>query len=190
MRPFPGVVAEVVALSVVLASARAVPAGPPFAVYIIVAQLLSTYLIHCPAHYLLGNFAGIRFGEIRFRRTSLARAFPTKARRFVGLLPTLSLSTEKPSMAQASRRGIAAMYAAGAVASMGSALLIAVAATLAEPVPYSVPAWAIALGYLLFDILFSPRSGDLMRSKRALKGLSPPIRGPEASNLGASTTGV
>ena len=82
------------------------------------------------------------------------------------------------------------MYAAGAVASMGSALLIAVAATLAEPVPYSVPAWAIALGYLLFDILFSPRSGDLMRSKRALKGLSPPIRGPEASNLGASTTGV
>ncbi len=190
MKPLPGVAAEVVALSVMLASASAVPAGPSFAVYIIVMQLLSTYLIHCPTHYLLGTFAGIRFRDIRFRRTSLARAFPTRARRFVGLLPTLTLSTAKPSMARASRRGIAAMYAAGAVASMGSALLLAVAATLAEPVPYSAPAWAIALGYLLFDIVFSSRSGDLMRSKKALKGLSPPIHGPETANLGTSPTRV
>ncbi|MDG6938247.1 MAG: hypothetical protein JRN42_06890 [Nitrososphaerota archaeon] len=169
MKPLPGIVAEIFALAVLLAASRAVPAGPYFGLYVVLAQLLSTFLIHCPAHYVVGAAGGIRFRELRFGRTSLARVLPASLGKVASLIPILTLSTEKRTLSQATRRSAAAMFAAGVVASVGSPLLIAAAATLAEPFVYSAFAWVVALGYLLFDVVFSPRSGDLMRAAEALK---------------------
>ena len=79
MRPLTGIVLEVLALSVFLALAPLAPRGLPFALYIVLAQLVATYLIHCPAHYLVGNATGISFRSIRFGRTTLARVLPGRA---------------------------------------------------------------------------------------------------------------
>ena len=57
------------------------------------------------------------------------------------------------------------MFASGTVASVSSAIAIAIAATLAEPPVYAALTWAVAVGYLIFDAVFSPRSGDLMRAR-------------------------
>jgi hypothetical protein len=55
------------------------------------------------------------------------------------------------------------------VASTGSALVIATAASLVEPLTYELLAWLLALAYLAFDVVFSPKSGDLMRARTALR---------------------
>ena len=170
MRPFYGVSAEVALLGGFLALAPAVPGGLVFALYVVAAELLATYLLHCPAHYLVGAALGLRFQRMSIGRTTLARVLPGRVASLARLLPVLTLSTDKSSLAVSSRRRVAAMYASGTVASVLSALAIAITAVCLEPSEYSVPALIVALAYLAFDSAFSPRSGDLMRARRALSG--------------------
>lgn len=168
MRPLTGVVLEVLALSAFLTLAPFAPRGLPFALYVVLAQLVATYLVHCPAHYFVGSATGIGFRSIHFGRTTLTRVLPKRAAGIARLLPVLFLSTERSSLARASRRRAASMYASGTVASCASAVMIALVATWAELPVYSALAWGVAAAYILFDVVFSPRSGDLMRARAAL----------------------
>ncbi len=170
MRPLFGVVAEMAALSCLLALSLFIPRGLPFGAYVVAAELLATYLLHCPGHYLVGTAMGIHFRKMTLGRTTLARVLPKKAARLAHLLPVLTLIADKPSLSAVSRRRAAAMYASGTFASVSSTLLIALASTWAEPPLYSAPAWGVAVGYLAFDLVFSPRSGDLFRARAALRG--------------------
>ena len=171
MRPATGVAIELLALTLVLGPALVVPPGLPFALYVVLVQLLATYLIHCPAHYVVGTVLGIRFRAIRLGKSTLARGLPPRLAGLSSSLPVVTLSTEKSSLARASRREVAAMYASGTVASVGSAIVIAAAATIVEAPTYSALAWGVALLYLFFDAVFSPRSGDLARARSAAKML-------------------
>ncbi|HEY6283844.1 MAG TPA: hypothetical protein VIW22_07970, partial [Nitrososphaerales archaeon] len=62
----------------------------------------------------------------------------------------------------------AAMYASGTVASVSSAFVIAGVATTTEAFLPAVIAWLFAIGYLMFDVVFSPKSGDIMKARAAL----------------------
>ena len=167
MRPMTGVVLEVVALAGVLALAPHVPAGPAFALYVLIAEFAATFLIHCPAHYFTGLGLGIGFTEMRLGRSTLARVLPRRLARVTRILPILTLAAERQSLARSSNGKAAAMYASGTVASVSAAFVIAGTATLAEPILYASFAWALALIYLAFDLRFSPRSGDLSRAMAA-----------------------
>lgn len=169
MKPLTGVISEAFLLVVLLAASRTVPPGVLFGLYVVVVQLLSTYLIHCPAHYVVGTIGGIKFREIRLGRTSLVQALPARLGKVASAMPILTLSTEKRTLSRASRRRAAAMFAAGAVASTSSPLLIAAALTLTEPIAYSILAWIIAFAYLSFNVIFSPKAGDLRRAREVLK---------------------
>jgi hypothetical protein len=169
VRPAVGVLVELVVFVVVLSLGTFVPAGLSLALYVVIAQLTATYLIHCPAHYLVGSALGIRFREMRIGRTALARVLPVRLAGIARLVPVLSLSTQRDSIVNVSKRRAAAMYASGTVASVSSAIAIAAVATSAEPLTYAALAWAVAVGYLLFDAVFSPRSGDLMRARISLR---------------------
>ncbi len=169
MRPAIGISLELFALACTLAIARAVPSGPVYYLYLLVAQFLATYLIHCPAHYVAGRFAGIRFRSIRIGRTTLTRALPARFKSLGRLLPILTLSTEKASLSGVSRPRIKAMYFAGTVASSGSAFFIAAAVAFSGLWVPSVLTWTLAIGYLLFDIVFSPKSGDVMRARALVR---------------------
>lgn len=160
-----------VSLALLLGIAPFVPSGLILSAYVVLAELLSTYLTHCPAHYLVGRALGIRFRAIRVGKTTLARALPRSLAGLARFFPILTLSTEKSSLVGSSRRKVAAMYASGTAASVGSAVAIALATTALEPYPLSAIAWAIALFYLVFDLVFSPRSGDISRARAALRML-------------------
>lgn len=168
MKPAIGILAEVAALAMVLASGALVPAGLLFGLYVVAAELLATYLVHCPAHYVIGTVVGIRFRQIRFGRTTLARALPEGLSPLAKLFPVLTLVTAKDSFAGMSRKRLALMYEAGAFASTSIALFVAAAATFVEAPPYAALAWVVGLGYLAFDLAFSPKSGDLARARAAL----------------------
>jgi hypothetical protein len=168
MKPLLGVLIEIAALAVLLALIPFVPMGLPLCLYVVIAELMATYLVHCPAHYLVGRIVGIRFRRIRLGKTTLANILPARLARLTRLFPVLTLSTVKSSLAGVSKKEVAMMYQAGTVASVCSALLIAAAATLVEPPLYAALAWAVALGYLIFDLVFSPKSGDLSRARAAL----------------------
>jgi hypothetical protein len=165
LRPLAGVSAELLALTAVIWAGYFVPSGISYLIYVVAAQLLATYLIHCPAHYFVGRAFGIRFTRIGLGKTTLARALPPQLGRIAGLIPILTLSIDKTSFAGLPQSRISAMYMSGVVASSAIAFAIAAAVT-GGPVWTTVAAWLVALGYLLFDIVFSPRSGDVMRARR------------------------
>jgi hypothetical protein len=165
-----GVVLEMLFLAGVLSLSVVTPPGAIFALFIVVTELLSTYLVHCPAHYVVGMLLGVRFRAMRLGKTTLARVLPSGLSSASRLIPIVTLETDKESLARSGRTKVAAMYASGTVASVSSAVAIAAVASLAEPVLYSAIAWLVALGYFLFDLLFSPKSGDLYRAKKALRG--------------------
>jgi hypothetical protein len=165
-----GVLLEVAVLGAILGAGRLIPSGIPFAIFVVASQLAATYLTHCPAHYMVGAIVGIRFGSIRRGRTTLAKVLTGKLAGLAGVIPILTLSTVKNSLTGKSRVRVASMYAAGTFASVTSAFVIAAAATWMEAPTYAALAWAVALGYLAFDVVFSPRSGDLMKARAALRG--------------------
>jgi hypothetical protein len=169
MKPVHGIAIELGVLALLIAPVGIIQPGPYLWLYIILVELASTFLIHCPAHYLVGSVLGIRFTSIRLGRTTLAKVLPRSLSRVTSLIPILTLSTDKASLSGVSRRRRAYMYASGTVASAGSALVIATAASLVEPLTYELLAWLVALGYLAFDVVFSPKSGDLMRARVALR---------------------
>jgi hypothetical protein len=156
-------------LALLIAPVGIIQPGPFLWLYIILVELASTFLIHCPAHYLVGSVLGIRFTSIGLGRTTLAKVLPRALSQVTKLIPILTLSTDKASLSGVSRRRRACMYASGTVASAGSALVIATFASLVEPFTYEFLALLSALAYLAFDIVFSPKSGDLMRARKALR---------------------
>jgi hypothetical protein len=168
MRPGLAVSLEIVCLAGVLAVALVVPAGILAAVYILAAEFAATFLIHCPAHYIVGRILGIRFTNMRLGRTTLARVLPPSVAGLARLVPILTVSTDRASLSEISKGRAAAMYASGAIASTSAAFMVAAGATLSEPLAYAALAWAFALIYLVFDVIFSPRSGDLRRARVAL----------------------
>lgn len=168
MRPILGISAEIAILAGVAAGSSLVPRGLAFAIYVLVAEGAGTYLVHCPAHYIVGRVVGIRFRTIRLGRTTLARVLPPRFAGLARLVPILTLSTEKTSLAKTSKGRAAAMYASGTIASVSSAFLISGMATLSEPSIPAAVAWLVALGYFAFDVVFSPRTGDLSKARAAL----------------------
>lgn len=169
MRPVLGILVEVVVLSVIIGGVLVIPSGLTFALYVVVVELAATYLVHCPAHYIVGGVVGIRFRNIRFGQTTLARVLPGRFAGLTRLVPILTLSTDKASLAKASKVKCAAMYASGTVASVTSAFVIAGAATVTEALLPAAIAWLVAVGYLVFDVVFSPKNGDLSRARAALR---------------------
>jgi len=166
---FAGILLELVALAGILLLPLWLPGGLSLGAYVVFAQLTSTYLVHCPAHYVVGRAVGVRFRELRLGKTTLARALPNKLKGLARPLPILTLVTDKSSIAKVSRRRLAVMYASGTVASTVSAFAIAAASTLAEQPPFFLLTWAVGLAYLAFDLVFSPRTGDLRRARAVLE---------------------
>jgi hypothetical protein len=157
--------AELLALGAVIGVGYLIPYGAAFLIYVVAAELSATYLIHCPAHYVVGRAVGIRFSRIGLGRTTLSRALPPRFGRIAGLIPILTLTVDKATIANLSRSRASAMYMSGVIASSASAIVIAAAVT-PGPLWTAIVAWLVALGYLLFDIMFSPKSGDVMRARR------------------------
>jgi hypothetical protein len=167
MRPATGVTIELAALAGVLLAVRFVPGGPQFLIYALASELLATYLVHCPAHYVVGTALGMRFRRIKIGRTTLARTISPRLAGLSGIFAVPTLVPDRNSLSATSPRRAAAMYASGTLASVASAFVVAAAFTASLSTLSALLAWGVAVGYLVFDAVFSPRTGDLMRARRA-----------------------
>jgi hypothetical protein len=169
MKPALGISLELLTLALSLGLAPFIPSGLLFGLYVVCAQLLASYLLHCPAHFIVGSALGIKFSGVHLGRTTISKSISPRLGRVARLMPVPYLSTEAASVASASPRRAAAMYASGVSASVSSALLIAAAATSSEPLAYAAIAWGVAVAYLASDLVLSPKSGDLRRARLAMR---------------------
>lgn len=167
MRPVLGVALELTALVSVLLPWTLVH-GVVRVIYVLAAMSLATYLVHCPAHYLVGIPMGIRFERIRLGRTALVRILPHRLRGLARTIPILALSVDKGSLSSVSPARTRAMYYSGVVASCASAVVLAAAVSLLGDFVLSAMAWAFALGYTAFDTATSPKFGDVARARKSL----------------------
>jgi hypothetical protein len=183
LRPALGVLIEIAALAAVALAGILIPGGLPYLLYVAVAELIATYLIHCPAHYFVGRVLGIRFVSMGLGMTTLAKALPPQLSRFARLFPILTLKTDRTSLSRAGKRKASAMYASGTVASVLSAFLVAAWITPSASLNLLIVAWVIAVCYLFFDLVFSPQSGDFMRARRAMAASGPESVGAQKRDV-------
>ena len=166
MRPFFGVALELVALAIVAYLASALVNWYPLSVLVLfIAQILTTVLIHCPAHYLVGRLLGIEFSGIRLGRSSAVRLLPTSLERIGGLLVVFTLKVDPRSKMSAPPKRLRVMFLAGVVASLGSAITFAIIVSLTGNHVIGLITWLFAIAYAASDILFSPKAGDLMKAR-------------------------
>ena len=137
------------------------------AVLLLVLQAATTFLIHCPAHYLVGGVLGIRFNRISLGPSTITNALPPSLRGLGRVVPVFRLSVNKETSRAASPGRLKAMYLSGVTASAGSSAVIAVAVTLTGTVLASTLTWSFALLYLFSDVFLSPKGGDVMRARMA-----------------------
>jgi hypothetical protein len=176
LRPIVGILAELAALAALWWAGFLLPSGFVYLLYVILAELLSTYLVHCPAHYLVGRALGIRFVDMRLGRTTLAKALPPRFSKFARLMPIFTLRSEKESLLRAGAGRASVMYASGTLASVLSAFSVAAWTTPGAQVGLILATWGTAILYLVFDVVFSPRSGDIMRARKArIRSASEPV---------------
>ena len=167
MRPILGVALELIALAAVLAFVGWFPAGGVVsAILVLLAQALTTFLIHCPAHFVVGSLSGLKFRRISLGQTTLVSALPSSLKPFGRLLPIPYLSVDRGSLKRTSPRRLGAMYLSGVIASAGSGLAFAAIVTLRGNPFATILTWVFAIAYLLSDAIASPKTGDAMRARR------------------------
>ncbi|MBI3859647.1 MAG: hypothetical protein HY296_05335 [Thaumarchaeota archaeon] len=166
MRPAIGVAAELSALILSLIPMAFLPSSSIRLLYLLVAQGLATYLIHCPAHYVTGSLMGIRFSDMRIGRTTLARALPSRLAPLARLVPIVTLKADKASLRGSSPSRGSLMFLSGVVASSGAAIIVAAVVAIGRNPIETAATVAFAIFYLFFDLAFSPKTGDVARARR------------------------
>ena len=173
MRPVVGVALELVAMVGVLTAAGLLVGWHPLSILVVLAaQAVTTVLIHCPAHYVVGRALGIRFSRIRLGRSTMGGALPGPLRRVGALMVVFSLSVDPASKQSVPRGRLRLMYLSGVAASVSSAFALAAAFTLVGDAFAAPVAWLFALAYLATDVALSPKAGDVSRARATQ---SPPL---------------
>lgn len=176
MRPIIGIAIELVALSVALTAASMYPLGGTLEVVAVLAlQVIAAFLIHCPAHYLVGSALGIRFSSISVSRSGLVKGFPPRLAKLDLPLPTFHLSVSRKSRHTAPTRRLQLMFASGAIASITAVVALAVSETFSGSLAVSIVAWLFALVYLSSEIVLSTKAGDFMRARSAGRKRPAPV---------------
>ncbi len=170
MRAVLGVSIEVLLMAVVLVAATHSGLGFPYSLLaLILAQVLSTFLVHCPAHYAVGRLLGIRFDSITFGKTSMSAALPVPLRRAASYLVVFSVRVNRGSLRDSTPRRARAMYFSGVSASVASAFLFAIYVTSTGAFLSAFLCFVFAFVYLASDAIFSPKVGDIARARRLTK---------------------
>jgi len=121
---------------------------------------------HSLAHFIVGSSVGIKFKYYRVGRSSISKlALPIR----LLSIPVLTLIIDHPSLNSVSWIGKAAMYASGAIVSMTLPLIVAVYAFNRLSVSLWLILLVVVIANLLFDLYYSPKSGDLSRIRGPTK---------------------
>jgi hypothetical protein len=115
---------------------------------------------------------GIKFSGLVVGRSALRKS-SSRAVRLIGeRAVTPVLIVDRASLARASPLRRKAMFYSGVTASTAAPFLVALYASLTGDPLSTLTAVIVAIGYLTFNIFYSPRTGDIHRA-RLLGGSSP-----------------
>jgi hypothetical protein len=169
MRALFGVVLELIVLSIIAYVASALASWYPLSLLVLLlAQVLTTILVHCPAHYIVGRALGIRFSRIMLGRSTAVRVLPKSLKRIGSLLIVFTLTVDPESKKTISPKRLRTMFLAGVSGSLGSAVIFAFAVSLAGDYVAGLITWLFAFAYMATDFVFSPKAGDLMRARAVM----------------------
>jgi len=144
----------------------------PRALVLLLAQGIILYAVHCPSHYIVGRMVGIKFSGLAVGRSALRKSSSRVVRQIGERAMTPVLIVDRASLARASPLRRKAMFYSGVAASTATPFLITLyASLLGDPVSI-LATLLVAIGYLVFNIFYSPRTGDVYRA-RLLGGFSP-----------------
>jgi hypothetical protein len=90
----------------------------------VASRLVAYFCEHAFSHWLVGRAFGIRFTCYGLHGTSHPQHYPPGARFFFSHLPLLSARADPTSLAQATPKARAVMYAAGTVATVAASAAI------------------------------------------------------------------
>ena len=139
---------------------------------LLLAQGIILYAVHCPSHYVVGRMVGIRFSGLVVGRSALRKSSSRVVRLIGERAVTPVLIVDRGSLARVSPLRRKAMFYSGVTASTTAPFLVALYASLTGD-PISILATLIvSIGYLTFNVFYSPRTGDVYRAK-LLGGVSP-----------------
>ena len=138
---------------------------------LLLAQGVILYAIHCPSHYVVGWMVGIKFSGLAVGRSALKKSGSRIVRLIGERAVTPVLIVDRASLARVSPLRRKAMFYSGVTASTAAPFLVALYASLTGD-PISILATLVlAIGYMNFNIFYSPRTGDVHRAR--LLGVSP-----------------
>lgn len=131
----------------------------------LISMAMLVFFPHCLAHYIVGRLVGVRFEYYRIGRSGIAKLNIPVVSSAANKLPVLTLKANRASLARLNSTRIWAMFSAGALASM-ILPYVAIAESVGR-LPLFLTEFLILVATLnlLFDLFYSPRSGDLSRAR-------------------------
>lgn len=176
LKPEVGISLELsLAVVVSLAAADAPVSLKYYPLVLLLFQFLLTFLLHCPAHFIVGSALGIRFTGLYLGRTSLASGGPPGLRRVTSMLVVLTLRTDRDSVSRVNKKRRQAMYLSGVAASVSSAFIFALLSVSLGSATVTAVTFAFAFAYLAFNLVFSPKTGDIRRALSVSRPRGPPL---------------
>src|SRR5712692_3578754 len=139
---------------------------------LLLAQGITLYAVHCPSHYVVGRIVGIRFSGLVVGRSALRKSTSRVIRLIGERAVTPVLIVDRGSLARVSLLRRKAMFYSGVTASTTAPFLVAVYASLRGDPISTLATLIVSIGYLTFNVFYSPRTGDVYRAK-LLGGVSP-----------------
>jgi hypothetical protein len=140
-------------------------------VILAVLGILAVYLCsHAIAHWLVGRVVGLRFAYVGVRGTDHPEAYPSGMRQVMAATPMFTTVSTKRSRAAASRRALAAYFAAGETSTTICTVLAALLAYLVG-VPGGIIILAVSVvwvGVAVATTTFTPK-GDYYKARQALR---------------------
>jgi hypothetical protein len=120
---------------------------------------------HCLTHFVVGSLMGVHFKHYSLSRSPVERLGIPFISNLASKLPVLSIRIDRTSFSAVSRKARAAMFASGALCSMILPFVSVVWSLNELPVSLNLLLFMLCLGNLLFDVYYSPKSGDFSRIK-------------------------
>jgi hypothetical protein len=160
-----------IALAVLLLLVFRIP-GLPGVLALLLAQGVILYAVHCPSHYAVGRLLGIKFSGLAVGPSALRKSSSRVIRLIGERAVTPVLIVDRASLARVSPLRRKAMFYSGVTASTVAPFLVALYASLTGDPLATLATLIVAIGYLIFNIFYSPRTGDVYRA-RLLGGSSP-----------------
>ena len=141
-------------------------------ILLVVSWMCFWFFPHCLTHYIVGRIVGIRFSHYVIADSAIEKLDIPVASWLVSAIPVLGIRVREIGFDGVSPTGRKAMFYSGTFASIFFPLIVVFYAVAYTSTLLTVLVAALTLGNGVFTLYFSPKCGDIDRSRRIRNGVS------------------